>query len=140
MNFSKKLRFDKFSQDPQQEGGILGILHIEGEYKSAWIIDGQHRLFAYSGHHFAQTARLSVLAFEELHPDMQAKLFVDINYQQKSVKKSLLNELYGVLHENSDNPEVRMRAIIMQTISLLNDDPISAFYQRIQATDDKCFV
>ena len=137
VNFSKKLRFDKFSQDPQQEGGILGILHIEGEYKSAWIIDGQHRLFAYSGHHFAQTARLSVLAFEELHPDMQAKLFVDINYQQKSVKKSLLNELYGVLHENSDNPEIKMRAIIMQTISLLNDDPASAFYQRIQATDDK---
>lgn len=137
VNFSKKLRFDQFSQDPQQEGGILGLLHIEGEYKSAWIIDGQHRLFAYSGHHFAHTARLSVLAFEELHPDMQAKLFVDINYQQKSVKKSLLNELYGVLHENSDNPEFKMRAIIMQTISLLNDDPASAFYERIQATDDK---
>lgn len=137
VNFSKKLRFDKFSQDPQQEGGILGILHIEGEYKSAWIIDGQHRLFAYSGHHFAQTARLSVLAFEDLHPDMQAKLFVDINYQQKSVKKSLLNELYGVLHINSDNPEIKMRAIIMQTVSLLDDDPESPFYQRIQATDDK---
>jgi DGQHR domain-containing protein len=137
VNFRKKLRFDKFSQDPQQDGGILGMLHIEGEYKSAWIIDGQHRLFAYSGLHFAQTARLSVLAFEELQPDIQAKLFVDINYQQKSVKKSLLHELYGVLHENSDDPEVRTRAIIMQTISLLNDEPASPFYQRILATDDK---
>ena len=136
INFEKKLRFDKSPQETDQEAGIMGWLRIEGEYKSAWIIDGQHRLFAYSGHRFAETARLSVLAFEMLPPSTQAQLFVDINYQQKSVKKSLLNELYGVLHEDAEEPEIKTRAVISQIISLLDNDPKSPFYQRIQASDE----
>ncbi len=85
----------------------MGWLDIRCAYKSAWIIDGQHRLFAYSGHVQAAKARLSVLAFEKLPSSTQAQLFVDINAEQKSVKQSLLQELYAGLHENATEPEMR---------------------------------
>jgi len=52
---------------------------MQPSYKSAWIIDGQHRLFSYSGHPKASKGLLSVLAFEGLPPSKQAELFIDIN-------------------------------------------------------------
>src|SRR6266487_2080504 len=42
--------FHRGQQETEQESGIMGWLDIRCAYKSAWIIDGQHRLFAYSGH------------------------------------------------------------------------------------------
>lgn len=78
------------SSDEQEMSGTLGWLNIKPTYKSAWIIDGQHRLFAYSGHDRAKNSHLSVLAFEGIPPSVQAQLFVDINAKQKSVKASLL--------------------------------------------------
>ena len=64
-------------------------------------------------------------------------MFIDINAQQKSVKQSLLQELYAGLHENAKEPEKRVRAIIAQAILSLDSDPHSAFYQRIQTANDK---
>ena len=78
------------SSEKQEMSGTLGWLSIKPTYKSAWIIDGQHRLFAYSGHDRAKNSHLSVLAFEGIPPSVQAQLFVDINAKQKSVKASLL--------------------------------------------------
>ena len=78
------------SSEEQEMSGTLGWLNIKPTYKSAWIIDGQHRLFAYSGHDRAKNSHLSVLAFEGIPPSVQAQLFVDINAKQKSVKASLL--------------------------------------------------
>ena len=50
----KQVQFERIGQefnDKQSiENGILGWLIIRPTYKSAWIIDGQHRLYAYSGH------------------------------------------------------------------------------------------
>lgn len=80
---NKRLRFERIHQetDPKirRGSGVLGWLDIRPAYKSAWIIDGQHRLFAYSGHELAPRSLLSVLAFEGLSPSEQAKLFIDIN-------------------------------------------------------------
>ena len=90
INFDKKPNFDRGEQETEQESGLMGWLDIRSAYKSAWIIDGQHRLFAYSGHPMAAKARLSVMAFEGLPASIQAKLFIDINAEQKSVKQSLL--------------------------------------------------
>ncbi len=137
INFDKKPEFHRSEQETEQESGVMGWLNIRSEYKSAWIIDGQHRLFAYSGHPQAGSARLSVLAFEMLPPSTQAQLFIDINAQQKSVKQSLLQELYAGLHENAKEPEKRARAIIAQAILSLDSDPDSAFCQRIQSANDK---
>jgi DNA sulfur modification protein DndB len=136
INFDKKPNFDRGEQETEQESGLMGWLDIRSAYKSAWIIDGQHRLFAYSGHPLAAKARLSVMAFEALPASIQAKLFIDINAEQKSVKQSLLQELYADLHKNAVEPAIRARSIVAQAILSLNNDPKSVFYQRIQTANE----
>ena len=109
VNLDKKcIDFQKVKQENEKEesdaSGMLGWLHLRPAYKSAWIIDGQHRLFSYSGHPRAKTGHLAVLAFEGIPPSTQAQLFVDINAKQKSVKTSLLQELYSELNWDADEP------------------------------------
>lgn len=133
----KRLQFERIRQDQKgdQDSGILGWLNIKPAYKSAWIIDGQHRLFAYSGLERAIKSKLSVLAFEGLPPSKQAELFININAEQKSVKRSLLQELYAELHWDAAEPEVWVRAVISKAIQELDANKGSALYQRIQTSD-----
>lgn len=137
INLDKKPQFERTEQEPEQESGVMGWLTLRSAYKSAWIIDGQHRLFAYSGHVRAAKARLAVVAFENLPPSKQAELFIDINAEQKSVKQSLLQELYAELHWNATDPAIRLRAIISKVTQSLDREPESAFYQRILTADDR---
>jgi len=131
-----RLQFERIHQEGSSEdGGIAGWLSVRPTYKSAWIIDGQHRLFAYSGHERANTAQLSVLAFDGLAPSEQAKLFIDINAKQKSVRQSLLQELYAELHWDSDDEAIRVRAIISKAIQDMDSDPESPLFGRIQTAD-----
>lgn len=136
VNLDKSPRFDQVEADTQQQSGKMGWLELRPAYKSAWIIDGQHRLFAYSGHSRAAKSRLAVLAFDGLPAPMQAELFIDINAQQKSVKRSLLDELYAELHWNAEEPEARVRAIVSKAIQVIDSNPESPFYQRILFADD----
>lgn len=137
INLDKKPNFERREQETEQESGVMGWLDLRSTYKSAWIIDGQHRLFAYSGHDRAAKARLAVVAFENLPPSNQAELFIDINAEQKSVKQSLLQELYAELHWNATDPAIRLRAIISKVTQSLNADPESPFFQRILSADDR---
>jgi DNA sulfur modification protein DndB len=135
----KRLDFQRVHQetdkDRDPDSGLLGWLDIKPAYKSAWIIDGQHRLYAFSGHERSSKSLLSVLAFEGLAPSMQAQLFVDINAKQKSVKTSLLQELYAELHWDSEKVEERIRAIVSKAIQDLDMDPQSPLFHRIQKAD-----
>lgn len=132
-----RLQFERIHQESSgdEDSGVCGWLDIKPAYKSAWIIDGQHRLYAYSGHERAAKSRLSVLAFDGLVPSEQARLFIDINAKQKSVKQSLLQELYAELHWDADDPTIRVRAIISKAIQDLDVDPESPLFQRIQTAD-----
>jgi DGQHR domain-containing protein len=132
---SKRLQFHRAKQEGDEEGGTLGWLDIRPSYKAAWIIDGQHRLFAYSGNSHSHESRLAVLAFEGLPPSKQAAMFIDINAKQKSVKQSLLQELYAELHWDAADPQLRVRAIISKAIQELDNDPESPLRNRIQAAD-----
>lgn len=136
INLDKQsLEFFRAHQEGDKEEGVFGWLDIKPAYKSAWIIDGQHRLFPYSGHEKARKDRLSVLAFEGLLPSEQAKLFVDINSKQKSVSPALLWELYAELHWDAKQPRVRIGAIISKSIQVLGTDKESPFYKRIQRAE-----
>jgi DNA sulfur modification protein DndB len=129
-------RFERAQQkDDRGEGGTFGWLHLTPSYKSAWIIDGQHRLYAYSGLAKARSSRLAVLAFVGLPADKQAQLFIDINAEQKSVKRSLLQELYAELHWNSDKQEEQINALISKAIQVLGEDRDSPLYDRIRLTE-----
>jgi DGQHR domain-containing protein len=138
LNLDKsKLLFQRSSQDDDSssENGVAGWLDVRATYKCAWIIDGQHRLFAYSGHPKAPKSRVAVLAFEGLPPSEQARLFIDINAKQKSVKQSLLQELYAELHWDAEDPTIRIRAIVSKAVQELDSDPTSPLFSRIQTAD-----
>jgi len=136
---TKRLQFYKTKQEGEgagdAESGVLGWLDIRPAYKSAWIIDGQHRLFGYSGSKSAAKARLAVLAFSGLKPSEQAGMFININSKQKSVKQSLLQELYSELHWDAEDPRMRVRAVISKAIQSLDGDKNSPFLGKIQTAD-----
>ena len=133
----RRFQFDRVHQEGEtEESGLLGWLTIRPAYKSAWIIDGQHRLFGYSGHERAKKARLSVTAFAGLHPSQQARLFIEINSKQKKVPQILLQTLVAELNWDADDNEVKLGAILSKAIQELDADPESVFYKRIQTSDD----
>ena len=48
INFSKNVRFEPQVKD--RENDIrYGQLYLPDQYKSAWVVDGQHRLYGFSG-------------------------------------------------------------------------------------------
>lgn len=126
----RPLRFDPASE-MAGKNAILGTLYIPNKYKTAWIIDGQHRLFAYSNLEEAKTATLPVIAFENLEPDIQAKLFIDINGEQVRVSKNLLSDLWATIHWNSGNPGEQLKALTSRLIKDLNENPDSPLRDRI---------
>jgi DNA sulfur modification protein DndB len=132
---NRLVRFDK-SEKSSATGAQYGTLHLTPAYKAAWIIDGQHRLFAYSGHERARTSFLNVLAFVNLPAPEQVKLFIDINHEQKSVKRSLLQELYAELHWESEDDHARANAIISKAIIALDEQGDSPFRNTVLLSDD----
>ena len=131
VNFSEKCRFDPMAKN-SDNNVTFGNLHLPCRYRSAWIIDGQHRLYGYaplSDEHLNQN--IMVVAFEELKKEEEANLFVTINHEQKSVPKTLLDDLEGELKWGSTRPTERIGAISARLIGLLNNDVGEALYQRV---------
>jgi len=129
--------FKKGEQHGDEEGAIFGWLTLRPAYGCAWIIDGQHRLFAYSGHERAATSYLNVLAYEALSSSEQAQMFVDINSEQRKVKRSLLVELDADLKWNADEEDDRIQAIISKTGLALDTDLDSPLRNRVLLSDVK---
>lgn len=89
LNIDKnRLNFERVKQanskTDELDSGTLGWLDIKPAYKSAWIIDGQHRLYAYSGHEKANHSHLSVLAFEGFEREQTSAAFY---WHQRQTKK-----------------------------------------------------
>jgi DNA sulfur modification protein DndB len=133
---SRWLTFERAKQEGDGKSSVFGWLRLRPAYRVAWIIDGQHRLFAYANHPFAKKSLVSVMAFVGLEPSEQARLFVDINAEQRKVKQSLLQELYAELHWDALEPEVRVQAILSKVIQALDIDPRSPLRGRILKADD----
>ena len=133
INFTERPRFDQTVSDPHS-GLSFGQLYLPDKYKSAWIIDGQHRLYGYSNLPDAYLNQpLIVIAFQGLSPGEEAELFVTINHEQKSVPRNLLDELEGDLRWGSEVPAHRVGALAARTIQLLNDDVGEPFFNRVTA-------
>jgi DGQHR domain-containing protein len=135
---SRHLEFHRGRQeDGSEQDSRVGWLTVRAGYRIAWIIDGQHRLFAYANHPLARKSIVSVIAFVGLEPSEQARLFVDINAKQKKVKPSLLQELYAELHWDSEEPEQRVRAILSKAVQALSESVGSPLRGRIYLADEK---
>lgn len=133
---SKWVNFDRGKQEAEQKTSTFGWLTLRPAYRVAWIIDGQHRLFAYANHSLAAKSLISVMAFVGLPASEQARLFVDINAEQRKVKQSLLQELYAELHWDAKDAETRVQAILSKVIQGLDTSLDSPFKGRILKADD----
>lgn len=90
-------------------------------YGCAWIIDGQHRLYSFADMEEKERETISVVAFvEKEDKGFQAKLFMDINENQKSVEAKLRWDLYEDLYFDSDVPEEQELYIISIIAKKLN--------------------
>ena len=82
-----------------------GELWFPRRYCSAWIIDGQHRVFGFLNTQYEEineddsdnVFQLPVVAFRKLEPVLQNRTFVSINYNQKKIDPTLLCDLATAL-------------------------------------------
>jgi DNA sulfur modification protein DndB len=131
VNFTERCRFELIATDPDTNVAF-GHLYLPCRYRSAWIIDGQHRLYGYaplSNEEMGQN--IMVVAFEKMAKQEEANLFVTINHEQKSVPKNLLDDLEGELKWGSTRPAERVGAVSARLINLLNTDFGEALYGRV---------
>lgn len=90
----------------EEDGNGCHALTIPTSDKLAAIIDGQHRLFAFTyAHPERRPMQLICSIFLDLPKPYQAQLFATINSTQKRVDKSLTYELFG--YNVADEPEGR---------------------------------
>jgi len=134
VNFTEACRFDLISNKDNADQNIkFGWLYLPSSYKSAWIIDGQHRLYGFSNipDRYLDTS-LFVLAFEKMDTKTEADLFITINHEQRSVSKSLLVTLQADLKIGSGDPKEAISALGSALIRSVNSDSTSPFYRRFE--------
>lgn len=115
----------------------IGILHLPKVYRSLFIIDGQHRLYGYSRSKTVSHQTIPVVAFLNLPQKEQARIFVDINHNQKSVPKNLLRSIMADFNWDSKDASQALSALKTRLISRLNFDDTSPLYQRIVMAEEK---
>jgi DNA sulfur modification protein DndB len=134
VNFTEVCRFDLLPNKDNSDQNIkFGWLYLPSSYKSAWIIDGQHRLYGFSNipDRFLD-ANLFVLAFEKMDTKAEADLFITINHEQKSVSKSLLVTLQADLKIGSGDPREAISALASALVRSINNDSASPFFRRFE--------
>jgi DNA sulfur modification protein DndB len=143
VNFKTPKKNDlKFDEKEKVGDQTLGVLHLPPIYASAWIIDGQHRLYGYahardSGGFNQDKTALPVLAYENLDADKEMNLFIDINSKQVKVNTGLLVELYADLHWSSPDPDEAFQALLSRIASRLNTVKTSPLHDRMVVTGKK---
>ncbi|MBI4243598.1 MAG: DGQHR domain-containing protein [Planctomycetes bacterium] len=101
----------------------FGILNFPSNYRSCWIIDGQHRLYSFPEPSGGD--KIAVAAFEKIKPERQAQFFIEINREQKPVEADLLWDLEGEMRPESEE------GIISNIVKRLNE---------ISPLEDKIYV
>lgn len=124
INFSDAPRFDMISNAENTDSNIkFGWITLPSKYRSAWIIDGQHRLYGFSriDDSFLDQS-LFVLAFNKMHVQKEADLFITINHEQKSVSRSLLLSLLPDIRMGDSDPSTALSALGSAVVRAMNTD------------------
>ena len=77
---------------------------------------------------------IPVLAYENLPPDREQELFIDINSKQVKVPTALLVELYANLHWASEDIGQAHQAVLSRLVAEINSEHGSPFFDRIVVT------
>ena len=133
----KGLKFEQSQTRVENSISKLGILRIPKKYRSAYIIDGQHRLYGYSDSNYAATNTIPVVAFVDLAREEQIKLFMDINENQKAVPKSLRVTLNADMLWDSDDYNERRQALRSKIAQMLGEEETSPLFNRVVIGEDE---
>jgi DNA sulfur modification protein DndB len=133
----RKLVFDKVSSSHDVEDCSVGVLNLPDKFRSAFIIDGQHRLYGYSKSKWKSKHTIPVVAFEDLPVENQVDMFVNINHKQKSVSQNLLTTIKSELHWNSPLYNNAIFAVMARLLMELAKDNSSPLYGRIKLGENK---
>ena len=95
------IAFDNQKEIQDEINYVGGKLTFPRSYCSAWIIDGQHRVFGCLNTKYedvnpddpVEEFKLPVVAFKSLDEILQNRTFVSINYNQKKIDPTLLCDL-----------------------------------------------
>lgn len=132
VNLTDPPRFDSISNKENTDPNIkFGWITLPSKYRSAWIIDGQHRLYGFS--HLEDPyldQNLFVLAFEKMAVQKEADLFITINHKQKSVPQSLLVSLLADIRMGDSDPSTALSALGSAVVRALNTDKTSPLARR----------
>ena len=123
----------------------LGVLYLPKRYRSAYIIDGQHRLYGYSDSLYAKNNTIPVVAFVDLEREEQIKLFMDINENQKAVPKALRVTLNADMLWESPNYNDRRKALRSKIAQMLGEEETSPLLNRVvigenEASPTRCIT
>lgn len=127
----KRLQFDRANTQVDNSISRVGVLHLPKKYQSAYIIDGQHRLYGYSGSSYESNNSIPVVAFVDLKKEAQLKMFMDINEHQKAVPKSLRNTLSIDMDWSSEVYKNRNVALMLYIAEKFGEDSNSPLYKRV---------
>ena len=133
----KGLQFDVSSTKVDGALSRLGVLHLPKRYRSAYIIDGQHRLYGYSDSNYALTNSIPVVAFVDLDRQEQIKLFMDINENQKAVPKSLRVTLNADMLWDSADYNERRQALRSKIAQMFGEEETSPLMGRVVIGEDE---
>lgn len=133
----KGLQFDQSSTKVEDSLSKLGILHLPKRYHSAYIIDGQHRLYAYSDTDYARKNTIPVVAFVDLDRSKQLKLFMDINENQKAVSKTLRVTLNSDMLWDAPDFNDRREALRSKIAQMCGEEPTSPLLGRVVIGEDE---
>ena len=130
INIDSRQKGAEYMTMTKSEDVEFGALTLPGYFKTAWIIDGQHRLLAFAETPQKDTLQVPVIAFHDLDPGIQANMFVDINNKQKKVTKNIIIELNATLKWGSPKPKEMLESMHARTMMYLNkneDSPLKGF-------------
>lgn len=132
----KSLRFEPNANAIEGARTKSGVLHLPARYRSLYVIDGQHRLYAYSDSGFGSNNAIPVVAFIDLDRNEQLRLFMEINENQKAVSKNLKHTLDADLKWDSSNLHDRADGIKKQLAQELGEDVSSPLFNRVLVGED----
>lgn len=119
VNFTRDVRVDFMEAAPEADDSSAVkpvTLTLPPYYGCAHIIDGQHRLYGYADLDARTSETIPVVAFRDLDVALQARIFVDINQNQKSVPSDVLWDLYEDLYADSQD-EMQQRKYCVSAIA-----------------------
>ena len=133
---SSKLQFDSANTQVPTAISKVGVLHLPKKYRSAYIIDGQHRLYGYASNPYSVNNSIPVVAFINLKREEQVELFMQINENQKAVPKTLRETLNSDLLWTSNSKIDQMKALCSRISIYLSEEKDSPFYDYISIGED----